>query len=75
MSKEELLEKIDKLASDDYELIVTLVNKLSMKKVPFSKMSEDELVEELTASAKRSDEGHTKSARIVAEQMRSKYAV
>lgn len=39
------------------------------------RLSEDELVEELSESIRKSDMGATKSARAVSKSMREKYAV
>lgn len=39
------------------------------------RLNEDELVEELAESIRKSDMGATKSARSVSESMREKYAV
>ena len=39
------------------------------------RLSENELVEELSASIRKSDTGATKSARAVSKSMREKYAV
>ena len=39
------------------------------------RLSENELVEELSASIRKSDIGATKSARSVSKSMREKYAV
>jgi hypothetical protein len=41
----------------------------------FQKLSEDELVEQLTVSMEKSNNGETKSAHEAAKKMRAKYAV
>ncbi len=74
MSKEELIEKINFLSPDDYELVVMLVNNLSKRNCFFQRLSEDELIDVLSASAEKSDAGHTKPAREFLVEMRDKYA-
>ena len=67
--------KIERLAPDDYNIVVMLVERLTAKQSTFRRLSEEELIDELTMSAERSDLGYTKPARQVAEEMRGKYAV
>ena len=73
----ELTAKIENLSAEDYNMVIMLVNRLSEKTESngLQKFSEDELVEQLTASMEKSNKGETKSAREVAKQMREKYAV
>jgi hypothetical protein len=73
----ELTAKIESLSEDDYNMVIMLVNRLSEKNElnGLQRFSEDELVEQLTTSMKRSDNGETKSASEVSMQMREKYAV
>ena len=73
----ELTAKIENLSAEDYNMVIMLVNRLSEKSESngLQKFSEDELVEQLTASMVISNKGETKSAREVAKQMREKYAV
>lgn len=73
----ELAAKIESLSDEDYNMVIMLVNRLSEKSESngLQKFSEDELVEQLTASMEKSNKGETKSAREVAKQMREKYAV
>ena len=77
MSIAELTNKIENLSADDYNMVIMLVNRLSEKSEAngLKRLSEDELVEELSASIKKSDTGATKSARAVSKSMREKYAV
>ena len=75
MSSQELVSKIERLAPDDYNIVVMLVERLMEKQSTLQRLSEDELIAELTMSADRSDLGYTKPARQVAEEMRQKYAV
>lgn len=73
----ELTAKIESLSEEDYNMVIMLVNRLSEKseKSGLQKLSEDELVEQLTESIRRSDMGATKPAREVSRSMRDKYAV
>ena len=73
----ELTSKIENLSAEDYNMVIMLVNRLSEKSESngLQKFSEDELVEQLTASMEKSNKGETKSAREVAKQMRERYAV
>ena len=72
----ELTAKIESLSAEDY-MVIMLVNKLSEKPENngLKRLSENELVEELSASIRKSDTGATKSARAVSKSMREKYAV
>lgn len=73
----ELTAKIESLSEEDYNMVIMLVNRLSEKSEKFGlqKLSEDELVEQLSDSIKKSDMGVTKPAREVSRSMREKYAV
>ena len=73
----ELTAKIESLSEEDYNMVIMLVNRLSKKSEigDFQKFSEDELVEQLSESIKKSDMGATKPAREVSRSMRGKYAV
>ena len=73
----ELTDKIERLSADDYKMVIMLVNRLSEKNeaMTLKRLNEDELVEELADSIRKSDMGATKSARSVSESMRKKYAV
>lgn len=77
MSITELTAKIENLSVEDYDMIITLVNRLSEKSEVsgLKKLSEDELVEELSESIQKSNMGATKSAKAVSKSMREKYAV
>lgn len=73
----ELTDKIERISADDYKMVIMLVNRLSEKNetMTLKRLNEDELVEELAESIRKSDMGATKSARSVSESMRKKYAV
>ena len=73
----ELTDKIERLSADDNKMVIMLVNRLSEKNetMTLKRLNEDELVEELAESIRKSDMGATKSARSVSESMRKKYAV
>ena len=73
----ELTDKIERLSADDYKMVIMLVNRLSEKNeaMTLKRLNEDELVEELAESIRKSDMGATKSARSGSECMRTKYAV
>lgn len=73
----ELTDKIERLSADDYKMVIMLVNRLSEKNetMTLKRLNEDELVEKLAESIRKSDMGATKSARSVSESMRKKYAV
>lgn len=75
MSTLELVEKMESLSSEDYNMIAMLIERLSSKVTNIEKLSKDEIVEELLMSAKQSDQGHVKDARSVSKAMRDKYAV
>ncbi len=75
MSTPELTKKIESLSSSDYNIVVMLVDRLYEHTIGLKKKSENELVDELLASARRSDEGHVKPAHKVSEEMRHKYAL
>ena len=73
----ELTTKIESLSAEDYNMVIMLVNRLSEKSEinGLKRLSENELVEELSASIRKSDTGATKSSRAVSKSMREKYAV
>ncbi|MGN0311708.1 MAG: hypothetical protein ACI4CC_02940 [Lachnospiraceae bacterium] len=77
MGTAELAAKIESLSEEDYNMVIMLVNRLSAKSEidGFQKLSEDELVEQLSNSIRKSDCGAVKSAREVSKSMRDKYAV
>jgi hypothetical protein len=77
MSIAELTAKIEGLSPDDYNMVIMLVDRLSEKSEGngLRRLSEDELVKELTESIQKSDRGVTKPARTVSKSMREKYAV
>ena len=77
MSIAELTAKIEDLSEEDYNMVIMLVNRLSEKSemVGLQHYSEDELVEQLSESIKKSNNGATKSAREVSKNMREKYAI
>ena len=77
MSIAELTAKIEGLSPDDYNMVILLVDRLSEKSEGngLRRLSEDELVKELTESIQKSDRGVTKPARTVSKSMREKYAV
>lgn len=77
MGTAELTAKIESLSEEDYNMVIMLVNRLSKKSEmgDLQKFSEDELVEQLSESIKKSDMGETKPAREVSRSMRGKYAV
>lgn len=77
MSIADLTAKIENLSAEDYNMVTMLVNRLSEKSEMngLKKLSEDELVKELSESIQKSDMGATKSARAVSKSMREKYAV
>ena len=62
---------------EDYNMVIMLVNRLSEKSEngEMKRMSEDELVEQLSDSIRKSNMGLTKSAREVSRSMRDKYAI
>ena len=75
MSRQELIAKMEMLSPDDYNMIVMLIDRLSEHTDNLRTLTEDELVAELSQSIARSDQGFTKPARQVSEEMRQKYAV
>ena len=77
MSIAELTAKIEGLSADDYNMVTMLVDRLSEKSEGngLRRLSEDELVKELTESIQKSDKGVTKPVRTVSKSMREKYAV
>ena len=77
MSIAELTAKIENLSEEDYNMVIMLVNRLSEKSEMggLQRYSEDELVEQLSESIKKSNNGATKSAREVSKNMREKYAI
>lgn len=74
MSRAELADRIEHLSQDDFQIVVSLVDRL-LENNEFPRLSEDQLVKELSDSVHRSDEGYTKPAYVVSEEMRAKYAV
>ena len=77
MSIAELTAKIENLSEEDYNMVIMLVNRLSEKSEMggLQNYSEDELVEQLSESIKKSNNGATKSAREVSKNMREKYSI
>ena len=77
MSAVELAEKIEKLSSEDYNFVISLVDRLSENEsiTGLRVLSEDDLVRELTESIESSNNGFTKSARDVSANLRKKYVV
>ena len=77
MGTAELTDKIESLSADDYNMVIMLVNRLTEKSDmnDFQRLSEDQLVEEMTESITKSKQGKTKLARDVSRNMRDKYAV
>ena len=77
MGTAELTAKIESLSEEDYNMVIMLVNRLSEKSEMggLQKLSEDELVAQLSESIRKSDMGATKSATEVSRSMRDKYAV
>ena len=75
MSIAELTTKIENLSAEDYNMVVMLVNRLAEKSEAsgLKKLSEDELVEELSESIRKSNMGATKSAKAVSKSMREKF--
>ena len=70
----ELTAKIESLSAEDYNMVIMLVNKLSEKPENngLKRLSENELVEELSASIRKSDTGATKSARAGKPRLRQR---
>ena len=77
MSIAELTAKIESLPVEDYNMVIMLVDRLSEKSEinGLKRLSENELVEELSSSIEKSNMGATKSAREVSKSLREKYAV
>ena len=75
MSTAELTSMLEELPEEDYNMIVMLINRLSIKNKEFVTLSEDQIVEELEESIRRSDNGNTISARAFSAEMRKKYAI
>ena len=77
MSIADLTAKIENLSEEDYNMVIMIVNRLSEKTEMgnLQRYGEKELVEELSESIKKSNDGATKSAREVSKNMRKKYAV
>lgn len=77
MEVAELSTKIENLSQEDDNMVIMLVNRLSEKSenCELEKMSENELVEQLSDSIRKSNMGLTKSAREVSRSMRDKYAI
>ena len=77
MSIAELTAKIESLPVEDYNMVIMLVDRLSEKSEinGLKRLSENELVEELSSSIEKSNMGATKSAREVSISLREKYAV
>lgn len=77
MGTAELTAKIESLSEEDYNMVTMLVNRLAEKSdiVGLQKFSEDDLVEQISESIRKSDMGATKSAKEVSRSMREKYAV
>lgn len=61
MSRAELADRIEHLSQNDYQIVVSLVDRL-LENNELPKLSEEQLVQELSDSAQRSDEGYTKTA-------------
>ena len=62
MEVAELTTKIENLSQEDYNMVIMLVNRLSEKSEngEMKRMSEDELVEQLSDSIRKSNMGLTK---------------
>ena len=77
MSIAELTAKIERLSKEDYNIVISLVDRLSENtdNDGLKKLSEDELVKELTESIQKSNQGQTKTAKDVSARMRNKYAI
>ena len=77
MSTAELTAKIEKLSIEDFNFVISLVDRLSdnTQDVGYKMLSEDDLVKELTESIELSNQGHTATAREVSLEMREKYVV
>ena len=77
MSITELTTKLEQLSADDYKMVIMLVERLAEKSEmsALRRLDEDELVEELSDSIRKSNMGETKSAKVVSKRMREKYAL
>lgn len=75
MSVAELTTKIERLSTEDYNMVVMLIDRLSSNPDGLEKKSADQIVAELSQSVEKSDAGYTKSARSVSSKMKEKYAV
>ena len=77
MSTIELAKKIEELSQEDYNFVISLVDRLSdnVEAKGLRIMSEDDLATELTESIESSDKGNTRSAKDVSATMRAKYVV
>ena len=77
MSITELTTKLEQLSADDYKMVIMLVERLAEKSEmsALRRLDEDELVEELSDSIRKSNMGETKSAKAVSKRMREKYAL
>ena len=75
MSTTELLNRIERLPKEDYNVVVMLVDRLYAQSVGLKQLSEEDLIAELTQSIERSDAGFTKSAKKLSSEMRERYAV
>ena len=69
------MEKIKHLSPEDYNMVVMPVNRLEHNTYPLSRLSEEELIEELLQSIEKSKAGYTRPARQVSRELREKYAV
>ena len=58
-------------------MVIMLANRLSERSEAsgLKRLSEDQLVEELSESIRKSDRGVTNSTRVVSKSIRKKYAV
>ena len=78
LSDQEKLDLVSSINEDSHWLLNMVENLLSITRIQGDTgrvRKEDELVEELAESIRKSDMGATKSARSVSESMRKKYAV
>lgn len=77
MEVAELSTKIENLSQEDDNMVIMLVNRLSEKSenCELEKMSDNELVEQLSDSIRKSNMGLTKPAREASRCMRDKYAI
>lgn len=77
MSTAELTKRIEQLNTDDYNMVIALVNRLTnqQEQIDLPKYTEEEIISQLSESIETSDSGETKSASAISNLMRSKYAV